>query len=60
LVVDAVRKQLHRFLRRHTESILVLSGDQLYVMDFVFRPEGRRRLRCGPQHVVAHADDPGC
>ena len=31
---DAVRKQLHRFLRPGTESILVLSGDQLYVMDF--------------------------
>jgi glucose-1-phosphate adenylyltransferase len=31
---DAVRKQLHRFLRSGTESILVLSGDQLYVMDF--------------------------
>lgn len=31
---DAVRKQLHRFLRRGTEHILVLSGDQLYVMDF--------------------------
>jgi glucose-1-phosphate adenylyltransferase len=31
---DAVRQQLHRFLRRGVESILVLSGDQLYVMDF--------------------------
>ena len=31
---DAVRKQLHRFVRRGIESILVLSGDQLYVMDF--------------------------
>ena len=31
---DAVRKQLHRFLRRNAASILVLSGDQLYVMDF--------------------------
>jgi glucose-1-phosphate adenylyltransferase len=31
---DAVRKQLHRFLRPGTDSILVLSGDQLYVMDF--------------------------
>jgi len=31
---DAVRKQLHRFLRRRTDSILVLSGDQLYAMDF--------------------------
>ncbi len=31
---DAVRKQLHRFLRPETECILVLSGDQLYVMDF--------------------------
>jgi len=30
---DAVRKQMHRFLRRGAESILVLSGDQLYVMD---------------------------
>lgn len=31
---DAVRKQLHRFLRHGTEHILILSGDQLYVMDF--------------------------
>src|SRR5262249_18247284 len=31
---DAVRKQLHRFIHRRTDSILVLSGDQLYVMDF--------------------------
>jgi glucose-1-phosphate adenylyltransferase len=31
---DAVRKQMHRFVRRGAESILVLSGDQLYVMDF--------------------------
>jgi glucose-1-phosphate adenylyltransferase len=31
---DAVRKHLHRFLRAGTECILVLSGDQLYVMDF--------------------------
>jgi glucose-1-phosphate adenylyltransferase len=31
---DAVRKQLHRFLRYDTKHILVLSGDQLYVMDF--------------------------
>ena len=29
-----LRKQLHRFLRRGAQSILVLSGDQLYVMDF--------------------------
>lgn len=31
---DAVRKQMHRFSRRDVDSILVLSGDQLYVMDF--------------------------
>jgi len=31
---DAVRKQLHRFTRYGAENILVLSGDQLYVMDF--------------------------
>ena len=31
---DAVRKHLHRFLRRHVDGVLVLSGDQLYVMDF--------------------------
>ena len=31
---DAVRQQLHRLLRHGAESILVLSGDQLYTMDF--------------------------
>ena len=31
---DAVRQQLHRLVRRGAESILVLSGDQLYTMDF--------------------------
>ena len=31
---DAVRKHIHRFLRHGTDSILVLSGDQLYIMDF--------------------------
>jgi glucose-1-phosphate adenylyltransferase len=31
---DAVRKQLRRFLSRGADCILVLSGDQLYVMDF--------------------------
>ncbi len=31
---DAVRKQLHRFLRPGIGCVLVLSGDQLYVMDF--------------------------
>jgi glucose-1-phosphate adenylyltransferase len=31
---DAVRKQIHRFLRFSVQAILVLSGDQLYVMDF--------------------------
>lgn len=31
---DAVRKQLHRFLRHGADSILILSGDQLYAMDF--------------------------
>jgi len=31
---DAVRKHLRRFLSRGAECILVLSGDQLYVMDF--------------------------
>lgn len=31
---DAVRKHLHRFLRRAVDGVLVLSGDQLYVMDF--------------------------
>lgn len=45
---DAVRKQLHRFLHRGaTESILVLSGDQLYVMDF------RKILDA---HVASRAD----
>jgi glucose-1-phosphate adenylyltransferase len=44
---DAVRKQLHRFLRGGVEHILVLSGDQLYIMDF------RRILEA---HVASHAD----
>jgi len=44
---DAVRKQLHRFLRGGAEHILVLSGDQLYIMDF------RRILEA---HVASHAD----
>jgi len=44
---DAVRKQLRRFLRRGVESILVLSGDQLYIMDF------RRILEA---HTASHAD----
>src|SRR5262249_49986196 len=44
---DAVRKQLHRFLRSQTGSILVLSGDQLYVMDF------RKILET---HVASRAD----
>jgi glucose-1-phosphate adenylyltransferase len=44
---DAVRKQLHRFLGSGTESILVLSGDQLYVMDF------RKIIEA---HVASRAD----
>jgi len=44
---DAVRKQLHRFLRHDTEHILILSGDQLYVMDF------RTILEA---HITNHAD----
>ncbi len=44
---DAVRQQLHRFLWRGTDSILVLSGDQLYVMDF------RRILEA---HAATRAD----
>lgn len=44
---DAVRKQLRRFLRPGTDTILVLSGDQLYVMDF------RRILEA---HVASRAD----
>jgi len=31
---DAVRKQLHHFLSRKPDGILILSGDQLYAMDF--------------------------
>jgi len=31
---DAVRKQLHHFLSRGPDGILILSGDQLYAMDF--------------------------
>jgi glucose-1-phosphate adenylyltransferase len=31
---DAVRKQLHRIVSRHGKSVLILSGDQLYIMDF--------------------------
>ena len=44
---DAVRQHLHRFLRRGTDNILVLSGDQLYVMDF------RRILEA---HAASRAD----
>lgn len=31
---DAVRKQLHHFLSRKPQGLLILSGDQLYAMDF--------------------------
>ncbi len=31
---DAVRKQLHHFLSRQPDGVLILSGDQLYAMDF--------------------------
>lgn len=31
---DAVRKNLHYFLRRDNDYVLILSGDQLYRMDF--------------------------
>lgn len=44
---DAVRKQLRRFLSRGAECILVLSGDQLYVMDF-------RKILAA--HVASRAD----
>ncbi len=44
---DAVRKQLHRFVRADTDCVLVLSGDQLYVMDF------RRILEA---HAASRAD----
>jgi len=42
---DAVRKHLHRFTRYGAESILVLSGDQLYVMDFRVIIEAHRMNR---------------
>jgi len=42
---DAVRKQMHRFLRHGAESILVLSGDQLYIMDFRAILEAHTRSR---------------
>lgn len=44
---DAVRKQLRRFLSRGAECVLVLSGDQLYVMDF------RKILEV---HIASRAD----
>jgi glucose-1-phosphate adenylyltransferase len=44
---DAVRKQLRRFLSRGADCILVLSGDQLYVMDF------RKILEA---HIASRAD----
>ena len=31
---DAVRKNLRYFVRQHVENVLILSGDQLYRMDF--------------------------
>jgi glucose-1-phosphate adenylyltransferase len=31
---DAVRKQIHRFMSRPHRAVLILSGDQLYKMDF--------------------------
>lgn len=42
---DAVRKQMHRFLRRGVEHILILSGDQLYVMDFAQILEEHRQSK---------------
>src|SRR5947208_2086766 len=44
---DAVRKNLVHFLNHNFEYVLILSGDQLYRMDF-------RRIIA--QHVETHAD----
>lgn len=48
---DAVRKQLHRFLRHGVEYILILSGDQLYVMDF--RTVIEQHMRTGADITIA-------
>ncbi|GIW43653.1 MAG: glucose-1-phosphate adenylyltransferase [Candidatus Binatia bacterium] len=48
---DAVRKQLHRFLRHGVEHILILSGDQLYVMDF--RSVLEQHTRTGADITIA-------
>lgn len=48
---DAVRKQLHRFLRHGVEHILILSGDQLYVMDF--RSVIEQHTRSGADITIA-------
>lgn len=42
---DAVRKQMHRFLGRGVEQILILSGDQLYVTDFTEILDEHRRSK---------------
>ena len=42
---DAVRKQLHRFLRHEVDELVVLSGDQLYTMDFRTILEAHRSNR---------------
>lgn len=42
---DAVRKQLPRFTRTHTEDILILSGDHLYRMDYTAFVDLHREMR---------------
>lgn len=48
---DAVRKQMHRFLRMDVDQILVLAGDHLYQMDY--QDFVRRHRTSGAEVTVA-------
>ena len=58
---DAVRRQMHRFLNREPEDVLILAGDQLYQMDYgefvSFHRDRRADVTIGALPVSAeHAD----